>query len=520
MWYWTAALIILLSALCFFTRIYWKLKYPFFGNDTWAHLGTAREIRKNRFRAPATSGIHYTDGPWDYPPLLPYLVAAFSEKRALAASRYIPAVFDTLSCAATGAFLALLPPIYYPWPPDPGIVGVAVPANLLLPMLGMLVWIFTPMTAIDTFQHLSPRPIANFWMLLTVMLMFLYFRNPAWPLLALMLVPVTLIYLTHKFTLQALTFLNIGVAVYLRQPWFLVVQALGFLAAVAFSGGYYLRVIRGHLSFVNYYRKNGARKYPGKYAIDRERLMKILKLDATGNPWIFFIIPILWMGGWPLDILTVMALTMVVAYLLVSLNPLLFLGEPERYFETATFPLAVVIPVFMASTAPGSWKYPGWALFILMLLVGMARIYREMKGREEQMFDKTRVVEHYVDPAWLEACEFMKEQAGQRVLTVPEYSQWATYYFTGKQVQGSESACRYSQYMEEFPATPSSLRGLVLKYRVDLVLLARAASQGYDLSFAKRVFENERYLVYDVSGMAAEARREGGNGAPGGQRLP
>jgi hypothetical protein len=114
----------------------------------------------------------------------------------------------------------------------------------------------------------------------------------------------------------------------------------------------------------------------------------------------------------------------------------------------------------------------------------------------------------------------MKEQAGQRVLTVPEYSQWATYYFTGKQVQGSESACRYSQYMEEFPATPSSLRGLVLKYRVDLVLLARAASQGYDLSFAKRVFENERYLVYDVSGMAAEARREGGNGAPGGQRLP
>jgi hypothetical protein len=499
MWLWPVLLVALLSAVCFLTRIYWRLRHPNFGNDTWSHLGTAREIRRNRFRAPPTSGIHYTDGPWDYPPVLPYLIALFPEKRALGASRHIPAVFDTLSCAATGIFLFLVVQWgRFPWPLDQGHLLAAVPAELLLPALGMLGWTFSPMMAIDTFQHLSPRPIGNFLMVITIILMLAYSWSPRWELLAMMLIPVTLIYLSHKFTLQALTFLNFGIALFLRQPWFLVVQGIGFLAAVAFSGGYYLRVIRGHLAFMKYYIRNGPEKYPGKYGINRERLLKILKLDLTGNPFIYFLAPVLWLGGWPPDILTAMALTMVVVYLLVSLNPLLFLGEPERYFETAAFPLAVSVPLFLVSRAAEGRELLLWALFAALAALGAARIYREMKGREEQMADRGRVIEHYVDPEWLEACEFMKKSPGQRILTVPEYAQWATGYFTGKQVQGSESAFQYSEYMEEFPATPQNIQTLVRKYQVDLIFAARAASKGFDFSFAREGFANERYLVYET----------------------
>jgi hypothetical protein len=107
-------------------------------------------------------------------------------------------------------------------------------------------------------------------------------------------------------------------------------------------------------------------------------------------------------------------------------------------------------------------------------------------------------MEHYVDPAWLEACEFMKRQPGDRIITVPEYAQWATHYFTGKLVQGTESAREYGRHMDEFPPTPENLGGLVKKYRVDMVLASRAAAKGFDFSFGKRVFENERYLVYDT----------------------
>jgi hypothetical protein len=492
-------LIILLSALCFLTRIYWRLRHPNFGNDTWSHLGVARAIRKNHYRLPATAGIHFNDGPWDYPPLLPYIMALFSEKRAMGASRYIPAVFDTLSCAATGAFL------YFAvlwgraiWPFSPGHLLGAVPAELLVPALGMLVWTFTPMTAIDTFQHLSPRPMGNFFMVLTVMLMLLYLWTARWECLALMLLPVTLIYLSHKFTLQALTFLNIAVALYLRQPWFLVVQGLGLLAAVAVSGGHYVRVLRGHLAFMNYYRLNGARKYPGKYGLHRERLMKILKLDLSGNPWIYFIVPALYIGGWPPDLLTAMALAMVVCYILVSLNPLLFLGEPERYFETATFPLAFTVPFFLTSRAAGGWELYLWAFFAVLLALGAVRIWREMRGREEQMADPSRVIEHHVDPLWLETCEFMKKRPGERIITVPEYAQWATHYFTGKLVQGTECAAEYGRHMEEFPPTPQNIQGLVVKYHVDLVLASRAASAGFDFTPWRKVFGNERYEVYET----------------------
>jgi len=498
MWLWAALLVTLLSALCFSTRIYWRLKYPNFGNDTWSHLGVARAIRKNHYRLPKTSGIHFNDGPWDYPPLLPYIIALFPEKRALGASKYIPAIFDTMSCAATGMFILALQDQWVSWPFDPLAFSLPIQAELVLPALAMLIWTFTPMIAVDTFQHLSPRPMGNFFLVLTIMLMFLYYWNPLWEYLALMLVPVTLIYLSHKFTLQALTFLNIAVAIYLRQPWFFAVQGLGFVAAVAVSGGHYIRVLRGHLGFMNYYRVHGASKYPGKYGIHRERLMKILRMDLTGNPWIYFLVPILVLGGWPPDLMSTMALAMVVTYLLVSLNPLLFLGEPERYFEAAAFPLAMVIPFFLTSQAASGWVLPLWALLAVLLALSAVRIYREMRGREEQMFDKGRVIEHYVDPMWLEACEFMKGRSGDRILTVPELAQWGTHYFTGKPVQGTECAAEYGRHMEEFPATPDNIRALVEKYRVDMVFVARAASAGFDFSPWEKVFENERYLVLEA----------------------
>lgn len=506
MWLQAALLVILLSALCFATRIYWRLKHPNFGNDTWSHLAVARAIRKNRYRLPETSGIHFNDGPWDYPPLLPYLMALFPEKRALGASKYIPAVFDTLSCAATGAFLFLV--VQWdrlPWPLDPGNLLNAIPAGLLVPALGMLIWTFTPMTAVDTFQHLSPRPLGNFFMVLTVMLMFLYYWDPRWEYLALMVVPVTLIHLSHKFTLQALTFLNIAVALFLRQPWFLVIQGIGLIAAVLVSGGHYVRVLRGHLAFMDYYRRSGARKYPGKYGLHRERLMKIIKLDLTGNPWIYFLIPVLVLGGWPPDLASAMALSMAACYLLVSLNPLLFLGEPERYFETATFPLAFTIPFFLTGRTVGGWELHLWALFAALLALGAVRIWREMRGREEQMADRTRVIEHHVDKPWLGACDFMRGHPGRRIITIPEYAQWATHYFTGKQVQGTESALEYGRHMEEFPATPANIGSLVEKYRVDLVLAARAASAGFDFSPWRKAFENDRYVVYDTRPGAAPA---------------
>lgn len=505
MWVWAALLIAVLSAACFLTRALWRLWHPLFGNDTWYHLMAARAIRNNRFRVPQSIGMHFNRGDWDYPPLLSYILAAMKPNTALKFGGYLPAVFDTASCAVLGVFLAWLPgsELMLYWPAmlpggagpsgAPSILGVALPAGILLPLLGMTIWILTPMTCIDAFQHLSPRPLANLWMLLAMLLSLLHFLTGDWRLLIAMLVPVTLIYLTHKFTLQALTMLNIGLLVYARDPLYLAIQGAGFLLAVALSGGYYLKVLRGHLAFMNFYRTRGAVKYPGKYGLHRQRLMKIVRLDTTGNPWLFFLIPLLWLGNWPPSILVVMALTMAVAYLLVSLNPLLFLGEPERYFESAAFPLAVVIPIFLL--AAGAWA---WIAFLAVMLVGAARIFREMRGREEQMSDSARVIEHYIDPDWKEACDFMRGRPGKRILTVSEYFQWGTAFFAGKPTQGTEAAAEYGNYNEEFPATPENLQALVQKYQIDIIFVARAASNGFDFSFARQVFANGRYVVYET----------------------
>jgi hypothetical protein len=497
MWPWPVFLIALLSGLCFSTRIVWRIAYPQFGNDTWGLLNIARSIRRHSFRLPRIIGNYFNDEEdWDYPPLFPYILATMEEKTALRVNGYIPAAIDTVTCAVTGAFLAWLPgsgliAVGLTWPVMPGLDAVET-AALVMPAVGMLTVIFTPMTYIDSFQHLSARPLANLWMALALMALYVYSMSGDRLALVLMMAPVTLIFVTHKFTLQALVFLLMGASVYMRDPLPLAVLGAGFLLAVLFTGGHYLKVLRGHLAFLNFYRMMGARKYPGKYAIDRERLRKLVRLDATGNPWIYMLVIVLWSGGWPPGLLAVLALVSVTVYLLVSLNPLLFLGEPERYFEAAMFPLAVLIPLVLMG---GSWL--PWLIFLALLVLCSARIVREMGGREEQMFDKTRVIEHFVDPEWLRACEFMKGRPGSRIITVPENLQWATSYFTGKQTQGTNSALQYIPYMEEFPATPQNLRELAVKYRVDMIFMAKASMNGYDMLFAKKTFENERYIIYD-----------------------
>ena len=503
MWQYQVLLIVILSVLCFYTRIVWRLRYPYFGNDTWYHLTAAKAIRENGFRPPVKTGLHFNKSNWDYPPFLPYLLATFSSKKALRLSGFVPSIFDTLSCFIVGVLAS--------WLPVSGLLkvdgwvtffglNVADSTAILLPLMGMLIWTFTPMTCIDAFQHLSPRPIGNLWMAMTIALMFLFQVDHSWLYLLPMLVPVTLIYLTHKFTLQALTLLNIGLFMFTREPWFLLVQLVGLLLAFSVTGGWYFKVLKGQLAFLNYYRKEGAEKYPGKYSLGHERLMKILKLDTTGNPWLYFLIPVLLFGPWPPSFLTAAAITMAGSYLLTSLNPLLFLGEPERYFETAVLPLAISVPLFILVT-PAPFLDGLWLLlFAIILLLGAMRIYREMRGREEQMSDNSRVIEHHVDREWLEACEFMKRHPGKRIITVAEYFQFATAYFSGKQTQGIESAIGYGDYMDEFPATPKNIRRLVTKYKVDMVFMAKASSEGFNMDFATKVFENGRYIVYDTRG--------------------
>jgi hypothetical protein len=499
MWLYSALLIVLLSVVCLYSRIAWRLKYPLFGNDTWGLLNISRSIQRHGFRLPKIIGNYFNDKEdWDYPPLFPYVLALMSEKTALRVNGYIPGIIDTLSSVVCGAFLA--------WLPTSGLIPVAgstfvIPgmdaiesAGILYPTIGMLIVIFTPMMCIDSFQHLSARPLANLWMILALIPAYLYFLTHQWMWLALMVPPLTLIFMTHKFTLQALVFLIAGVSLYTLDPAYLLILGAGFIAALAVTGGHYSKVLRGHLSFLNFYRRMGAEKYPGKYAIDRQRLMKIIKLDATGDPWLFMLIPMIWFDG-PSNFLMVIAVSMVVIYFLTSLNPLLFLGEPERYFETATFPMAVLLPFFIFRT--GLWSL---VLFLGLLVLSIVRIFREMRGREEQMFDKTLVIEHYVDDELLKACKFMKKHPGKRIITVSEMLQWATSYFTDKETQGCNCASQFSRYMSEFPAEPKNIKTLIEKYRVDMVLIAKASSKGFNLSFADPVFENDRYLVYDTRG--------------------
>jgi len=468
-------MIFIFSCVLFIHRTWWRVKYPRAGYDTWYHITAARAIRKNKYRVPERTGQHFNRGRWDYPPLFPYLLSVLSDEAVVRYHYLIPPIFDLFSFITVEMFIVMS---------GAGPLGVVVAG---------MIYIFTPIVAIDVIQHTTPRPLGNFLFNMALALQLSYYFNGDWRFLVAALVPVILICLTHKFTLQAQILISAALAIFSQNIAFVLVTGAGILLAAAVSGGHYFTVLRGHLAFLNYYRTAGRKKYPDMYAVDRRRLMKILRLDSTASPALLLLVAVPLLGI-PMDVFIFLAACFVAIYAVVSLNQFLFLGEPERYLELAT------IPVVMTALELPS-KIPVLLLLSLVALtsiIGQYRIHRELRSRERMITDKNTAFEHYADDELLEACDFMRSYPGDRILTVPEYMQGGVFYHTGKMTQGTESAREYGEYMKEFPATPATIRDLVRKYGVDLVFLGKAACKDFDMSFARPVFENARYAIYDT----------------------
>lgn len=345
--------------------------------DAFAHLLFMKDIREAGHRVPERPTSVLTGGIYSYPFLLHWLLSFLPERLVTFLTLYFSPILD----AAYVCFVVVL-----------SLSGVITTTELLI----ILVFFatapdFMPPNRAESLA-LSGR---KFGLLITtgaILALSLWTVSSQALLLVGAVVLSAAVFLSSKFSLQALTFILIGFTV-TGTPEALGVLLLGGLAAVLGSGGVYWTVLRGHVRHLYEYALTQQFKIsmtaPTNNLLDelRERhsVRDLLELAFRShairplafNPFLIGVIVTyavaLTSGGistldsrpW----VHIWVLSVVAAFILTSLPGLRFLGEADRYLDYGFLPGLLVIAA--------GWRQFGqpYDLFLgLLVLHGLAVI--------------------------------------------------------------------------------------------------------------------------------------------------
>lgn len=491
------------------------------GSDSWFHLTVAETVRQNRGRYPDSIPRFLLSGPFDYPPLLHYLLALFSRTTRDRIEGWVGPVVD-------GIHTLFLWGLIFALTQNPWSAATAALLFILSPLL---------LRGAERVLTLTPKPMGDLWVSLAMISLYFYWvdHSPFW--LALLAVWTALLLLTQRFGTQALLFLVVAVSAVYLNALPLVGLAGGLGLALALSWGHYWTVLRGHIGHLDHWRTFMVDHYHGvrheSFWRDFGRLGRELRRNPRRafiiayrnpvlnyfvyNPWILVAFYVLLSPGTVPDhpffrFAGVWMLATVGLVVLISMKSLKFLGKPELYGEYGIFPQAAVLGM-AAGAAPGPLL--GISLAVLALYsVGAIIVNIRVVLRSDQNFSKAETQD---------LLEFLRRQPPSRLLPIPMNWGYAMAYLTPHEVLGWNSTFKIldrkygiRRLFTVFPyPDPRQLPEILREYRIRWVvrwkpsravgsaikaLLAEGTpALSYDFSAYRRVFENDKFEIYDLS---------------------
>lgn len=347
-----------------------RLFNPFFGVDCWRHMLAAEHIRTN-LRLPVESLDNYLfRGPFDYPPFIPVLLAAFPRRMRLFMQAILSPLFEVIhGMVAFGVV----------WGASGDVTSAA---------LTQVLFALVPITTLENSQ-LSARSPGSLYLTLAITGAALFSNGEGWGWLVLGLTAGVMAHLTHKMASQTLVLFSLLGLPFL---WWLRGVPLVGIVSLGISIAIFPRLMRrnlvGHWAILRYYRAHFARPAPAVRSVESRgfvgRLVAVAKSNPLvtligADPWIL-LVPLL-LGfpgaGGAAELLQFNLLFWLVAIVLLilttsTLQPLRFLGDGPRYSFYLAFPLAVLLGPLLASNLrePGPWSL-AWRGGSLLLGLGI-----------------------------------------------------------------------------------------------------------------------------------------------------
>lgn len=462
---WETAVFIVLLGLVACLRIAPRLEQRDFGVDSWYFLLSARTLRAQR-KIPHRMPYYLLDieEQW-YPPLFSLFLSWFDPDWLERHHHWISPGVEVAHAAAAGLAAGALA--------GPQAAWTAIVIYGTWPILMA--------------QHtdLNSRALGSLVLTIVMASMFSLWQWPSvWTFAASVLAGAALL-LTHKLATQQWVILSLGLSLLLKAPLLAGAALATPCAAWLASGGFYGKVLRGHVEILAFWREHlpllgahqvyqsplyhnpdkawshrgvwGLRGRPWAYRLAQVYMALPLPLSflllwvdsAASRPISFF-------AGW-------MALTYATVFLVSYWNPVRFLGEGFRYSVYAAFPVSIVISAAL-------WRNPTigdlWAALFLLVwaATGLGLAWVIIQGQRRNSASSA-------DPDFKRAVAWLRESQGRRILCLPITKCDPIAFWTGKQVLMGSHSSGYHTLASFFPVLQKPLKSFVESYGIDHLLI-------------------------------------------------
>lgn len=494
-----AVLLISAAACCFGVvgRFYWAWQIGA-STDTWYHLLLSDTVRET-WSLPERVDQFIFDAPYDYPPALHVLLALFPSDLVYRFRWAFSPIIELAHLLLVGGVTYLL-------------IGEPV-----TPLVAMAIYATTP-ALLRHFTTLTPRVLGSFLFSLTVLsLLFAVQRGSVWHFAAPVLFGTALL-LTHRMSTQTLAFFCLFLAIWFANPVYAAVLVPAFLLAVALSGGQYLRVLEGHLSIINFWRKQHRKGQPpgefmrqyGQHGTMESanaslwtRLVAVAKryrhtvLFIGGQVWLFLLAALILAGygyatlGPFQRALTIWALFILGLAVLTQFVPKFkLIGEGHKYYMWGGLPTAVTLasilrsvdsPLLYAVFGLGSIALMAYITLRMRFIVANAQKVNFSVGGDD------------------EVVEYIKAVEGRNVMCLPHNLSYATMYFADADVLYSQNPGGDEKVKAFFPVPTEPLYDLAETHDIDFVLLdkRRLELDKLDIDPFATALETDGYLLLE-----------------------
>lgn len=470
--------------LGFALQSYPRLFNKYFGVDVWTRLLEIEHVKRAKHKIPGkiTKGF-LINGYFDYPIIFPFLFSFFSKKILLEIQGFVSPFFDM--------FQNIL--VFF--------IAFQLTDNISIAIVAQIIYALTPMIPVEN-SYMTPRSLGYLLFTLAFYPLLQFHITGNVTLLVISFIFTSLLFLTHRFALQSLFFIILFFSVIDVTFTYLATFFAAFLAATIISGGYYLRVLKGHIANIYFWIAN----YKYRFAHQIYGNSKQKKQDWVGNIYrlmsLFSPVFLLSIDVWAsagflyLYLLSTPALTLptsqifikmavwiiffyVFAAIVLKVKQLIPIGEGQRYLEMATVPSSILSSILFFSFYH-AYGTIAMVIFVLLLLGNLSLIlYIQIKGI---IYDKNRSLTKELT----EMFSYINKLPGKpKIICIPHQITTMTVYNTKAEVLVNADNPGLMKITDIYPVLKKPLTELRKKYGLDYVLLRETFAKKRDLKLEK-----------------------------------
>lgn len=464
-----------IALISFFIQIRPRLKVRHFGVDGWRHLMVGDYIREHK-SYPKWMDKFLIEAPSDYPPGLRYVLSLFGQEFIKKYEWLVSPVIDFLHNLLIFGFVYLLS------------------GHLLLAVLAQIIYMSAPLTIMEN-SNLSTRSFASILFSLTFIGILLFSISGGWPLFVYSMIMVSILLLSHRMSVQTLFFTCVFFSLYEKDFSFIGIYLAGTLLAIIASRGFYLKILKGHIGMLEYWRQNIQFRYaheirglPKKGQKSDDMVFNLYQkvrqapfiAVLAANPaivlvFIFFILRAA-KGSVVYDGLPEILISkfipwaiflLVVGILIRSFKFLEHMGEGERYIEYAGLPIAVVgaLTVYYLYSL-----YPITTFVLFGILILFAELIPAFYIQQRVIINDR---ERSVSPELWQIFKYIDSiETEVRLMCVPQLMSTSVMYFTkAKTLCTDNSIAHITDLADVLPVIKKPLDEIFKKYNINYLLL-------------------------------------------------